>query len=197
MGRRQWVPAPSPKGERRAKSWWIPWAMAAAVLTAAAAHAAGGGVAPSASNVARIGSPAPDFTLRLLNGKSVTLSSLKGRPVVVTFWHSSCPHCQREAPVLDQVYQKYRGKGVVFLSVNVSWDHEAPARKFVEEYRLQFPVGRDADGRIGDLYDVEATPTTFFIGKDGKLRERQEGAPEDVKAIEAGLEQRINWMLAG
>ena len=67
----------------------------------------------------------------------------------------------------------------------------------MEEYRLQFPVGRDADGRIGDLYDVEATPTTFFIGKDGKLRERQEGAPEDVKAIEAGLEQRINWMLAG
>jgi hypothetical protein len=58
-------------------------------------------------------------------------------------------------------------------------------------------VGRDADGRIGDLYGVEATPITLFIGKDGKLRERLEGAPDDVKAIEAGLEQRINWLLAG
>jgi hypothetical protein len=76
MGKCQWVPAPSLKGERRAKSWWIPWAMAAAVLIAAVAQAAGGGVAPGASNVARIGSPAPDFTLRLLNGKSITLSSL-------------------------------------------------------------------------------------------------------------------------
>jgi peroxiredoxin len=86
---------------------------------------------------------------------------------------------------------------VVFLSVNVSWDNEGPARKFVEEYHLPFLVGRDADGRIGDLYGVEATPTTLFIGKDGNLRERLEGAPDDVKAIEAGLAQRINWLLAG
>jgi peroxiredoxin len=86
---------------------------------------------------------------------------------------------------------------VVFLSVNVTWDHEAPAKKFAEEYHLPFPVGRDADGRIGDLYGVEATPTTLFIGKDGKLRERLEGAPDDAQAIEAGFEQRINWLLAG
>ena len=95
------------------------------------------------------------------------------------------------------MYQKYRPKGVVFLSVNVSWDHEGPAKKFVEDHHLPFMVGRDADGRIGTLYGVEATPTTFFIGKDGKLRERLEGAPEDAKAIEAGIEQRINWLLAG
>ena len=85
----------------------------------------------------------------------------------------------------------------MFLSINVYWDKEAPARKFVEEYHLPFPVGRDDDGRIGELYGVEATPITLFIGKDGKLRERLEGAPDDVKAIEAGLEERINWLLAG
>lgn len=86
---------------------------------------------------------------------------------------------------------------MVFLSVNVTWDKEGPAKKFAEEYHLPFPVGRDADGRIGDLCGVEATPTTLFIGKDGKLRERLEGAPDDAKAIEAGFEQRINWLLAG
>ncbi len=67
----------------------------------------------------------------------------------------------------------------------------------MEEYHLPFLVGRDADGRIGDLYGIEATPITLFIGKDGKLRERLEGAPNEVKAIEAGLEERINWLLAG
>jgi len=72
-----------------------------------------------------------------------------------------------------------------------------PAKKFVDAYHLPFPVGRDADGKIGDLYGVEATPVTFFIGKDGMLRERLEGAPDDVKAIEAGFDQRINWLLAG
>ena len=98
---------------------------------------------------------------------------------------------------MGQVYQKYREKGVIFLSVNVHWDREAPARRFVEEFHLPFPVGRDVDGRIGELYGVEATPTTLFIGKDGKLRERVEGAADDVKVIEAELEQRINWLLAG
>ncbi len=95
------------------------------------------------------------------------------------------------------MYEKYRPKGVVFLSVNVTWDKVVPAMKFADEHHLPFPVGRDADGKIGELYGVEATPTTFFIGKDGKLRERLEGAPEDLKAIETGLEQRINWLLAG
>ncbi len=95
------------------------------------------------------------------------------------------------------MYQKYRGKGLTFLSVNVVWDKDGPAKKFVQEYGLPFPVGRDADGRIGGLYGVEATPITFFIGKDGNLRDRLEGTPDDVQAIEAGLEQRINWLLAG
>jgi peroxiredoxin len=94
------------------------------------------------------------------------------------------------------VYQKYRDKGVVFLSINASWDKAAPAKRFVETYRLTFPVGRDADGKIGDLYRIDATPTTLFIGKDGKLLERVEGAPEDVKEIAAQLEQRIGWLLA-
>ncbi len=76
------------------------------------------------------------------------------------------------------------------------WDKEGPAKKFLEEYRLPFPVGRDADGRIGDLYSVDATPTTIYIGKDGKLVDRVEGAPDDIAAIKTGLEQRINWLLA-
>ena len=89
-----------------------------------------------------------------------------------------------------KIYEKYRSKGLAFLSVNVVWDKAGPAKKFVDEYRLPFPVGRDSDGKIGDLYGVEAIPTTLFIGKDGKLLERVEGALE-----EAIFEQRINWLL--
>jgi len=88
MGKPQLVGTPPLKKKHRAKSRWLPWAVATAVLIAAVIHATGGGVASGASGVARIGSPAPDFTLRLLDGKSVTLSGLKGKPVVVNFWHS-------------------------------------------------------------------------------------------------------------
>ncbi|MBI3086431.1 MAG: TlpA family protein disulfide reductase [candidate division NC10 bacterium] len=94
------------------------------------------------------------------------------------------------------MYEKYREKGLAFLSVNVTWDSEGPGRKFVDQYRLPFPVGRDADGKIGTLYGVDATPATLFIGKDGKLADRVDGAPEQVEAIKAGLEVRIEKLLA-
>jgi peroxiredoxin len=78
--------------------------------------------------------------------------------------------------------------------VNVVWDKDAPARKFVEEYRLTFPVGRDSSGAIGALYRVDATPASFFIDKKGVLVERADGAfegdPEDA------FSRRIEKLLA-
>ena len=94
-----------------------------------------------------------------------------------------------------QMYQKYRSKGVAFLSINVVWDKDKPAKEFIEEYKLSFPVGRDADGKIGDLYGVEAVPTTLLIGKDGRVVDRVEGAPEELEEIEASLEKRIGGAL--
>ncbi len=69
-------------------SAWTSWVLVSAALIATVAYLAGGGAASGAGGIARIGSPAPDFTLRLFNGQSVTLSSLKGKPVLVNFWHS-------------------------------------------------------------------------------------------------------------
>jgi cytochrome c biogenesis protein CcmG, thiol:disulfide interchange protein DsbE len=86
---------------------------------------------------------------------------------------------------------------LVVVSINIPEDRDALARKFVEMYRLPFLVGRDSSGWITHLYGVEGTPTTFFIGKHGKIVDRIEGTPEDEKEIESELERRINWMLAG
>ena len=94
------------------------------------------------------------------------------------------------------MYEKYRDKGVAFLSVSVTWDREGPAKDFVQKHHLTMPVGRDADARIGTLYGVESTPATFYIGKDGKLADRMSGAPEDAEAIKNGIEYRIEKLLA-
>jgi cytochrome c biogenesis protein CcmG/thiol:disulfide interchange protein DsbE len=85
---------PSGKEKRRAKSRWTTWAVvgglavAIGVVIAVVAFQSGSKVGPGASGTAHVGSPAPDFTLRLFNGESITLSSLKGKPVLLNFWAS-------------------------------------------------------------------------------------------------------------
>lgn len=92
------------------------------------------------------------------------------------------------------MYEKYHSKGFELLSVNATWDKDAPARKFVEEYRLPFPVGRDSSGTIGGAYRVDATPASFFIDKNGILVERVDGAFE--ADMEGEFSRRIEKLLA-
>jgi peroxiredoxin len=74
----------------------------------------------------------------------------------------------------------------------VNWNPESLSRKFVEEYHLTFPAGYDGSGSISSLYRVEATPTSIFIAKDGRIVDRQEGALD-----EGYFDQRIEKLLAG
>ncbi len=76
------------------------------------------------------------------------------------------------------------------LSVNTSWDSESGGRKFVEDYRLPYTVGRDGDAKISTLYKVDATPNTFFIDKAGILRRHVEG-----EMSEADFEREIEKIL--
>jgi peroxiredoxin len=77
--------------------------------------------------------------------------------------------------------------------VNATWDKDAAARRFAEEHRLPFPVGRDSGGSIGNLYRVDAVPTNFFIDKKGNLVERLNGSPEGD--LEAEFSRRIEKLL--
>jgi cytochrome c biogenesis protein CcmG, thiol:disulfide interchange protein DsbE len=79
---------------------------------------------------------------------------------------------------------------VVFVGVNVPWDKDQLARMFVAVYKVPYQVGRDVSGAVAGLYNVEATPTTFFIGKDGKVLDRVVGELEEsdvTRRIEALL----------
>lgn len=91
MGKRRLAKAPSAKEKRHAKSRWITWAVVAglAVVIGALVAVMVTQRARPSQEMARVGSPAPDFTLRLFNGETVTLSSLKGKPVLVNFWAST------------------------------------------------------------------------------------------------------------
>ena len=117
----------------------------------------------------KIGGPAPAFSaLRLQGAGRVALSSLRGKAVVVNFFQSYCVPCKAEAPALEQAYQQYRNRGVVFVGIDY-WDSIAEGRKFVDRHGVTYPVVRDPGGNLADKYGVTGTPETFFIDRRGRL----------------------------
>jgi hypothetical protein len=79
------------------------------------------------------------------------------------------------------------------LGVNTAWDNEADARRFVEEYKVPYPVGRDSTGEIGRRYKIEGTPTTLLVNRDGTLFGRSDGAlteEEFQRSVDALLNQK-------
>jgi hypothetical protein len=91
---------------------------------------------------------------------------------------------------LEALYQRYKAKGLVVLGVNVQWDKEQLMRTFLEVYKTTYPVGRDGSGAIGAQYQIDATPTSLFIDKAGRLAEQHVGELE-----EGDFSQRIDEML--
>lgn len=198
MGKRRLKQTEGKSGPRQIKTrarLWV-WLGAAAVVIAGVIGVVyfrgSDGTATGTITTVRVGSAAPGFTLQLLTGETLSLAGLKGKPVLVNFWASSCPHCQQEAPIMVRMYERYRDKGLAVVSINVIWDKADDAKRFVQTYHLPYPVGLDATGAIGGAYGVDATPATFFIDKGGVVRARQDGA-----GSEAEIAKQIEALLAG
>ncbi|GIV85594.1 MAG: hypothetical protein KatS3mg052_2601 [Candidatus Roseilinea sp.] len=118
--------------------------------------------------------PAPDFTLLDLDGQPVRLSQFRGQVVVLNFWASWCPACRAEARDFGDFAQRYRGRGLVVVGVNLRED-AATARAFAEANGMDYPLLRDADGAVSRMYDVVGIPTTIFIDAAGGMRARHVG----------------------
>ena len=129
---------------------------------------------------------APAFTLDRLDREGrLALSDLKGKAVVVNFWASWCIPCRQEAPVLQQTYERYRGRGLVVLGVDVN-DFRQDARRFMKRYGMTYPVVYDGKGSTVGKWGVRGFPETFFVDRTGTLvGERIEGAVDIERNREA------------
>jgi peroxiredoxin len=130
------------------------------------------------------GSEAPDFTLRALDGGEVTLSDLRGKPVVLEFWASWCGPCRRQFPKMAELHHRY-DQQVHFLLVNTA-ESEAAIRRFAEKVELPGTVLMDPEDRVGQLYGTRILPSTFVIDARGTIQAAVPGALQDVEAFLEG-----------
>jgi len=114
--------------------------------------------------------PAPLFELEDLESRSTTLAEQKGRIVMVRFWADWCKSCRTEMPLIEEKYREYHESGFEVLALNVRQDRGTAAR-FAREVGVSYPVLLDRDGSTAESYGVIGLPTTFLIGRDGRILE--------------------------
>ncbi|MEW5956692.1 MAG: TlpA disulfide reductase family protein [Chloroflexota bacterium] len=140
-----------------------------------------------------VGQPAPDFSLKTLDGDRITLSDLQGQPVIINFWASWCYPCRLEMPELERTYQTHQADGLTVLGINVTTqDTLTEAQAFVAEFTPSFPILLDETGDVTTRYGVRGIPTSYFIDRRGIVTHVHLGAlnagqlDEFAKEIMAG-----------
>jgi thiol-disulfide isomerase/thioredoxin len=138
------------------------------------------------------GTMAPDFELQLLQGKGKTmqLSSLKGKAVIVNFWATYCDPCKIEMPWLADLQKKYGPQGLQIIGVVMDDPGEKTIVDFTKKVGTNYPVLVGTD-KVADLYGgIDGLPTTFFLDRDGKVVDRVLGL-EDESLIEASVKKSL------
>jgi peroxiredoxin len=154
-----------------------------------------GAAAPA---MAKIGEMAPDFTLKDTDGKEVRLSDYAGKVVVLTWFNSECPfvklHYEKQTTVVD-IYNSYKGKNVAVLAINSTnpknpnYGKDADAKR---NWKIDFPILIDSDGKVGRAYGAKTTPHCFVIDKNGMLA--YAGAIDNDPKNEKAGSQKENYV---
>lgn len=177
----------------KTKSLWLLMVMLLSLTTIAAACGGGGNddnasTATGLSVGPQAGKLAPDFSLPLIDGGKVTLSELRGKPVMINFWTTWCPACREEMPDLVSVYKEYAGKGLMMLAVDVG-EKTSVVMDYVKEIGLSLPVLLDSNSDVARRYRVVGYPTTILIDRQGVIQEVRIGAFKDAPDVKAHLKK--------
>ena len=124
-----------------------------------------------------VGKKAPEFTLKDMNDKAVSLSSLKGNVVLISFWATWCPPCRDEMPSLNRLYREFRNRGLAIVAV--STDRSASLVKdFLGKTPVDFPVLMDSGSKVARQFKVFSLPTTFLLDRNGAIVQKYLGEEE-------------------
>lgn len=140
----------------------------------------------------RQGFLAPDFTLETADNQTLTMSGLRGKPVLINFWTSWCPPCKAEMPALQRVYQDYQSEDLVILGINATnQDSQIAALNFAAENGLSFPILLDTAGEVSAIYQLRSLPTSYFVNQEGIIQEVVVGGPMSEALIRINVENLL------
>jgi peroxiredoxin len=136
---------------------------------------------------------APVFELTALDNTQYNLQDLKGKVVVLNIWTTWCTFCKAEMAAFQSVYESYSTRpDLLILGVNSTLqDDPLAVEKFVTQNGLKFPILLDSNGRVTRIYQIQALPTTFFIDRQGIIRNVTLGGP----LTEAMIRTQISALL--
>jgi len=117
---------------------------------------------------------AENFKLPDVNRAEHALSDFKADIIMLHFWADWCAHCREEFKGLEKTYQDLKSEGFLIIAVNVgqSKDH---VKGIQEEYHITFPMLRDADKKVSELYQVKGLPASYFVSSDGQIKYQRSG----------------------
>lgn len=111
---------------------------------------------------------AQDFKLKDLSGNEVSLSSFKGKNVLLNFWATWCPPCKSEMPDMEKLYQETKDSDLVILAVNIGEDRDT-VKGFIDKNKYNYRILLDSDTSVSEKYTITSIPTTYLIDKDGNI----------------------------
>lgn len=193
-------PVPPPQPPRRSPLVLVVVALVAAGMLYFGLHMARGSGTTHPLGMA-YGTPAPDFTLETLDGKSLSLSSLRGKAVLVNFWATWCGPCKIETPWLVDLRNQYNAKGFEILGVSTDdIDRSDPKAfgqekkeitDFVDRMHMPYPVLIDGDSLSKPYGGLDAMPTSIFVDREGKIVAATMGITSKDD-IEANIQKALN-----
>lgn len=145
-----------------------------------------------ATTLVKVGQVAPDFSVEMLDGRTIKLSELRGKVVMLCFWATWCPPCRQEMAHLQEgVIDHFAGKNLVVLPISRGEKRDV-VEKFLADNGYTFGVGLDPERAIYDLYASNFVPRTFIINKRGKVVYRVAGYDEETaKAVNAAIAKAL------
>ena len=139
---------------------WIASTATALMIGAAVATAEAGDMA------------APAFTVKTVEGKTLKLSDLRNKPVIVDFWATWCGPCRASMPDLNDMQARYASKGLTVIGMSVDETGPAPVKRFASQLGVRFTVAMANDEVLDAYGPIRSIPTTFFINRKGEIVRR-------------------------
>ena len=117
----------------------------------------------------REGTSLPAFSLKTPEGKSIPIKSLKSKVILLNFWATWCEACMHEMPSLIELRNSFHSRGFEVVGINLDEDPDVVIPRVTRELKIPFPVYKDPEGSVADLFDIHAIPLTVVLNQDRKI----------------------------